>query len=180
MNNSDNPYGMTCLSCGRPLVPGHLSQTDGYGVQKIVDAFSNWSSITENLVCPQNHRYQLINVKQYIRLDDIKIREDVVERLRKDNMYNLDLANLISDPETIIYAVLYGIFTKIKSDIIPFARKPSPSNDVLDNVKMYICGHNLSNSSKKDLVFALVSEKENRHKVIYKIVWYYSQGGKYV
>lgn len=178
MIDPQNPYNMTCIRCGVPLIKGTLSQGTSTLFGKLAKVGKSWASSYIGLICPNGHKYTLSEVENQVEKESITISKDLINLLKKNGVENLDFGKLISDDKTKIYAVNYGLFTKMSTDKIPFARKPTPSNLVIDNVKMYICAltnYTMSNSDSQRLVFAVVPQRESPQIFSYNIVWYYSR-----
>lgn len=172
-NNKNNVYSPKCVICGTPLteaglIKGHKSfNISNFGGYKNPDNASY-----KGLTCPRGHGYRLLDISGRIQYQDIKIEMDILELLNKE-VYNLNLKEIILNPNTKIYSVDYNFYTKIKADWKKNSRKPSPSNKVLDNVTIYIYSKVKSNDLKdKNIVLALVPNKINLVKFKYNIIWY--------
>ena len=174
-NNNQNPYNMVCAVCGVPLVSSSLIQGNKYKIDKIIDINPNWQTNKIALVCPNRDNYNLTDITSNIKADDITISSDVVTNLKEQGISILDLESLINDKGTKVYAVNYSIFTKLRLDRIHLRKKPSPSHQVLDSVRIYICAnaYYIGASTKKiNMTFAVVVKKMRMLKFEYKIVWF--------
>ena len=172
-NNEDNIYSMKCVICGTPLIEseilkGHRSFNISY-----VGGYNNPNNASfKGLKCPRGHEYNLADVSGKIKYEEIKIESDIFELLNMD-VYNLNLKEIMLNPDTKTYSVDYNFFTKMKADWKKNSRNPSPSNKVLDKVTVYICSKVKSRDlTDKNLVLALASNRIELGKYKYIIIWY--------
>ena len=172
-NNDDNMYSMRCVICGTPLikadiVKGHKS----FNVSQ-VGGYNNPDSMSyKGLKCPKGHEYILYDISGQIKNKDINIEKDILVQLNED-VYNLDLKEIILDPNTKTYAVSYSFFTRLRTDKWKIFSRPSPPAQVLDNIGFYICSKIKSKDLKnKNIIFALVRNKINLLGFKYNIIWY--------
>lgn len=182
MNINHNPYDMKCFLCGAPLVYSQFYPGTSIGLNKFIGFFSSDThSSRKALICPNKHSYALTDVKQYIKANEIQISEDVVTHLKKQNLENFDVESLISNEETQVYAVTYSWISRLRMDRFKALNDPTPSNQVLDNVKIFICANAkyiMPNLERKNIIFAGVPVRLGRFDFTYKIVWYVLIGGK--
>ena len=176
-NNENNLYSMKCVVCGTPLIKGKLLKGHKSVNISHVVGYTNPDNLSyEGLKCPRGHEYILLDISGTIKYEDIKIYGEILKLLNKD-IYNLNLKEIILNPNTKTYAVTYGFGTKARDMLRAYwkkiALKPSPSKKVLDNVTIYICSKVKARDLKdKNIVFALVSNRIDLITFQYNIIWY--------
>lgn len=182
MDSIGNPYSMQCAVCGRILIGSNVLSSKSIGLNKLISLSMSTSANVYQLICPNNHGYSLIDITSATTLEslDIQIDRSVVENFKREKDFqNFDLKHLIHSSNTKMYVVSYSVFARVRSDKFYFGRKPSPSNQILDSIILYIFADTTSIVpfwTGKNIIFAVVGEKAKGTKFIYKIVWYYFRG----
>ncbi len=166
---------MKCLVCGRPLIGGSVSKQSGFIAGVKLGQYNRGRSVSyTSLTCPTGDSYDLTDISGEIKRSDINISEEIVIQLEEEKV-NLNLEKLISCSSTKVYTVNYSFITRLKNDHLKFNKKPSPSNEILDKIGLYICGWTKRDDQEKEdkIVFALVSDKKRMGIYEYNIVWFY-------
>ena len=179
MTNQDNPFNLKCIFCGRPLILGQVGRggsqsigATGYVPLEIINQYN--LSIVRSLGCPSGHNYNLNEVNNF-QYEDLSIEESLLNQLGKEIKGGENFTNILKRDKTKVYVVNYGFFGRIRFDRLRIKSAPSPSNHILDKIKIFICSND-GNGESKTFIFSCVPEKVTHglNNWTYKVVYYES------
>lgn len=177
MTEEDNPFNLKCIFCGRPLVPGPILRGNNTNVGLSATLSIGQSSeynltVKKSLGCPNGQKYYLNEVGNF-QFKDLLIEESVLSQLAMELKSGKNFTNILKRLDSKVYVVNYGFFGRILIDRTRIRSSPSPSNRVLDKIKIFICtkGDVPENNT---FIFSGVPEKVpySLNRWVYNVVYY--------
>lgn len=177
MTDEDNPFNLKCIFCGRPLILGPIRRGNNTDVRSSAPLSFGQSSeynltATKSLACPSGEKYYLNEVGNF-EFKDLSIEESVLSQLAMEIKESRSFTNIIKSLGTRVYVVNYGFFGRILIDRRRIRSAPSPSNRVLDKIKIFICSKG-GVSENNTFIFSCVPERMpfSLNRWIYNVVYY--------
>ncbi|WP_276967880.1 hypothetical protein [Metallibacterium scheffleri] len=156
-----------------PLVSGESPGIQGASFSGFGVATRGGSSFQVNgtLVCTARHDYNLTEIVNYSP-DDFKIEKSLANSFAAEQNHGITIKEILTNSSTKLYNVNYGPFTRRRVDGIIRIRA-SPSYNVLDNVKVYVCAKE-KETDQKFIILSCVAERSrgNLNKWTYNVVNY--------
>jgi hypothetical protein len=178
MINQNNSFNLKCIICGRPLIlgqVGHRNQINaGVSTRDVGIGGSNEYNlmVARSLACPSGHNYSLNEIDNF-DYNELQIEESMLNAFKTEAAGKLTMTGMFNESVNKVYVVNYGFLGRLRVDRLHLRSAPSPSNRVLDRIKIFICTKN-KNSLNYSYIFSCVPEKVpySLNKWKYKVVYY--------
>ena len=183
MPDSGNVFRLVCPLCGMELSYYDMEKDEDAWRQFMLKIGAGKKTLKRFspkilLACNEHGGSYLLYEIQPIKYEYLEISEDLPEKIAADLGMEIKFDELLSVPGILAYQVVYSFGTKMKKDRLGGMvtnRKPSPSNHILDNVKLYMCVPvPINNGKVKNILLAIVAKRKKGRvtEFDYIIVWH--------